>query len=390
MGNSRVYLDHNASGVLLEEARQVMTGVMEMVGNPSSIHGEGRALANIIEKARSQVADLAGAERSQVVFCGSASEAITQGIVGSVNHLGVEKIFLSRGEHKSVIGAAEISGADLEYVPLDKDGVIDVGELERMLAEHRRFRSRALVCVHLVNGETGVIQPIEEIERTVAGTGYLMLVDGVQAYGKLPMKFATAGADMMAISAHKMGGAAGVGALLMKEHCNGARIIPGGGQEMGRRGGTLATMLVAGFGEAAAQAWRHFDIGKLKGLIEYFEDGLLQIDGNVQIFGRGANRIGTVSYFAFEGIGNETALISLDLEGIAVSSGSACSSGKVSASPVLEAMGVSGELARCAIRVSVGWNSTRHDMEMALAALGRLVARHRKENQMKTPQIGRS
>ncbi len=390
MSNSRVYLDHNASTVLHDAARSTMHEVMNLVGNPSSVHGEGRALANVIEKGRSEVADLVGADRNQIVFTGSASEAITQAIVGAVTQLGVKKIFLSAGEHQAVVSAAKISGAEVEIIGLDENGVIDVAALETALAQHERFKTVGLICVHMVNGETGIIQPIDKIEKLVAETNHFLLVDAVQAFGKMPIGFVSRDIDMLAISAHKMGGPTGVGALVMKERCFDAKIIPGGGQEMGRRGGTASAMLIAGFGAAAAEALRRFDLEKLQKLIEKFEAGLLLLDENAVIFGRDAKRIGNVSFFALLGVISETALIKLDLNGIAVSAGSACSSGKTQISPMLEAMKISPDLAQCALRVSVGWNSSEADIERALEEIEKLISGQQSENQQITPQVGRS
>ena len=390
MSNSRTYLDHNASTVLYDAARRAMLTVMELTGNPSSIHAEGRALANIIEKGRSEVADLAGADRNQVVFTGSASEAITQAIVGAVNQLGVKKIFMSAGEHQAVVGAAKISGAEVEIIGLDENGLIDVVELENALARHERFKTTGLICAHMVNGESGVVQPVEKLEKLLSGTNHFLFVDAVQALGKMQIGFVSRQIDMMALSAHKIGGPAGVGALLMKERCFDAKIIPGGGQEMGRRGGTASAMLIAGFGGAAAEVLRRFDLEKLRKLIEKFETSLLQLNENIVIFGKNTKRIGNVSYFAIPDITNETALIKLDLNGIAVSVGSACSSGKIQASSMLQAMGVAPELAKCALRISVGHNSSQTDIERALGAIEKLIVQHQREIQQITPQAGRS
>ncbi|MCF6327864.1 MAG: cysteine desulfurase [Devosiaceae bacterium] len=390
MSNSRVYLDHNASTALYKAAHASMLEVMELVGNPSSVHGEGRVLANIIEKSRSEVADIAGADRNQIVFTGSASEAITQAIVGSVTQLGVKKIFMSAGEHQAVVSAAKISGAEIEIIGLDENGVIDVAALEHALTQHERFKSAGLICVHMVNGETGIIQPIEKTEKLVAQTDHFLFVDAVQAFGKMQIDFVSRDIDMLAISAHKMGGPTGVGALLMKERCFDAKIIPGGGQEMGRRGGTASAMLIAGFGAASGEALRRFDLKKLQKLIEKFETGLMQLDENIVIFGRDAKRIGNVSFFALPGNFSETALIKLDLNGIAVSAGSACSSGKAEISPMLKAMGIAPELAQCALRVSVGWNSSEADIERALEEIKKLIIGQQRENTQITPPIGRS
>lgn len=354
---SRVYLDHNASTPLLDAARSEMHKIMDMGGNPSSMHANGRALANVIDKARSLVADLAGANRVQVVFTGSATEAITQAIIGAVRHFGLDRVIISAGEHKAVSSAAELCDCPVEVIGLLANGTIDVVALEKALALSDKTKERVLVAVHLVNGETGVVQPIDEICALMEPTSHLLFVDAVQGFGKLPIGFENSDIDMMALSAHKMGGPAGVGALLVKEQCNEVRLIPGGGQEQGRRGGTQSAMLIAGFGAAADSVKKHFDLERLSKLIQHFETAISGLGEDVMIFGQDAPRVGSVSFFAMPGVLSETALMGLDLKGICVSAGSACSSGKISASSTLEAMGIAPNIAECALRVSVGWNS---------------------------------
>ena len=376
MGRAAIYLDHNASAPLLPEARDALVAALELTGNPSSVHAHGRALRNLIDAARSQVATLAGAERSQVVFTGSATEAITQAIVGGARAFGVDAIVTSAGEHQAVLKAAESVGLPLIQAGLDAQGRIDVGAVANAVRKAEEDGRTLLVAVHHVNNETGVMQPLEQIEAIVGPSRHYLFVDAVQAFGKLALEFASRAPDMMAVSAHKIGGPAGVGALLVKGHADKVRLIPGGGQEGGRRGGTESAALLAGFG-AAAQAFpgRYGALG-VDALLAAAEEGMRRVAPGLVVFGADADRVGNVSNFAVPGLKNSVAMMGLDLLGLSVSSGSACSSGKVGPSHVLEAMGVSAELAGCAMRLSLGWSSTRDDVEAYLQGFGEVVGRH--------------
>lgn len=374
MTTSPVYLDHAASAPLLLEARKAMLPVLEMAGNPSSIHTQGRALRLVIDAARDHVAALAGADARQTVFTGSATEAITQAIVGGVRAFGVSAVVISAAEHKAAIKAAELSGANVITLPVDSDGRIDVEALRAVLAETPDEKT-LLLAVHAVNNETGVVQPLAEIEALVGPTRHVLFVDAVQAYGKRTLDFAERAIDMMAVSAHKIGGPAGVGALFVKGHCDVVRLIPGGGQEQGRRGGTESVVLIAGFGAAAQSFWKAYGeagTGELAGALEY---GIRKRAPDTVVLGEAADRIGSVVCFAVPGLKSSVAMMRLDLAGFSVSSGSACSSGKVGRSHVLDAMGISDDLAECTLRVSLGWSSKAHDIEGFLAVFEKLVAR---------------
>ena len=377
MTQSAIYLDHNASAPLLPEARAAMAAALDLSGNPSSVHGHGRALRNLIETARGQVARVAGAERSQVVFTGSATEAITQAIVGGAKAFNFDGIVVSAGEHMAVLKAAQATGLPVTEVGLDEDGPIRVDEIAAAVARADAAGQRLLVCVHLVNNETGVMQPIERMEMLVGPTPHQLFVDAVQGLGKVNLEFTSRAPDMMAVSAHKIGGPAGVGALLMKGHADAARLIPGGGQEQGRRGGTESAAAIAGFGAAAETFPRRFYEANVSELIRIAEDGMRSVAPDLVVFGEKADRIGNVSNFAVPGLKNSVAMMGLDLLGLSVSSGSACSSGKGGPSHVLAAMGVSPELAECAMRLSLGWSSTADDVEGFLKGFGEVVGRHR-------------
>lgn len=377
MKPSATYLDHNASAPLLPEARDAVAAALSLTGNPSSVHGHGRALRALVDEARGKVARFAGATREQLVFTGSATEAITQAIVGGAKAFGVAGIVVSAGEHVAVLKAAEATGLPVITVGLDADGVIGVDEIAEAMAGADARGEKLLVAVQAVNNETGVVQPLGRIEVLVGASPHYLFVDAVQAFGKLPLEFASRGADMMAVSAHKIGGPSGVGALLMKGHADQVRLIPGGGQEAGRRGGTEAAALIAGFGAAAEVFSERYAAADVSALIARAEQGLHERAPDVVIFGAEADRIGNVSNFAVPGLKASVAMMSLDLAGVSVSSGSACSSGKVTSSHVLKAMDVPAELSESAMRLSVGWNSTPADIDAFLIALGDLLNRHR-------------
>lgn len=372
------YLDHNASAPLLPAARDAVLSALALVGNPSSVHGPGRALRKLIDDARDEVAALAGAEARQVVFTGSATEALTQAIVGGVRAFGISRVIVGATDHAAALKAAEASGVPVRVLGVDGEGRIDLDALARMIETAGAAGEKLLVAVSWVNNETGVIQQRGRIEALLGPTPHILVIDAVQGLGKLVLDFAASPADMVAVSAHKIGGPAGVGALFVKGHCDAVRLVPGGGQEQGRRGGTESAALIAGFGAAAKANAECFDLGRISGLLTAFETRLRARVPEAVVFGAGAERIGTVSNFAVPGIRNTVAMMALDLAGVAVSSGSACSSGKVGRSHVLSAMGVAPELSECGLRVSLGWNSEMVDIDAFFAAFETVLNRHRR------------
>lgn len=369
MTRAAIYLDHNAASPLLPEARAALVAGLDLTGNASSVHGHGRALRNLIDTARGQVAALAGAERKQVVFTGSATEAITQAIVGGAGAFASEAIVISAGEHAAVSKAAEMTRLPVITIGLLADGSIDLDQLAERL---QHAGGNLLVALHWVNNETGVVQDMERINALVGPTRHALFIDAVQAFGKLPLDFAASAPDMMAVSGHKIGAPAGIGALLVKAHADVVRLIPGGGQEQGRRGGTEAAALIAAFGAAASAIVDRYTAANVPALIARLEAAL---PDDAVIFG--GERLGNVVNFAVPGIKNATAMMGLDLMGLSVSSGSACSSGKVGPSHVLAAMGVAPELAECALRVSLGWNSTSDDVDAFVAGYRTILERQR-------------
>ncbi|WP_189422465.1 cysteine desulfurase family protein [Devosia pacifica] len=378
MTQAAIYLDHNAAAPLLPEAREAMLAALELTGNPSSIHAHGRSLRHLIETARSRVAGVCGAVPAQVVFTASATEAITQAVCGSIKAFGVERLILSAGEHAATTKAAASTGVPLETIALDGEGRIELAALRQALALADEDGVTALVCVHSANNETGVVQPIGGINSLVGPTRHFLFVDAVQALGKQALDFAASAPDMMAVSGHKIGGIAGAAALLLKSHADTVRLIPGGGQEQGRRGGTEAVPAIAAFGAAAEAIEARFDLLRVSMLTKKLEAGIERLAPDTVIFGRGAERIGNTVAFAVPGVKNTVALMALDLAGVSISSGSACSSGKVGRSHVLDAMGVAPELSEGALRVSLGWSTTDDDIEGFLAAFSTVLSRRRK------------
>lgn len=356
----RAYLDHNATAPLRPEARAAMLAAMAVTGNASSVHGEGRAARQLVEEARERLARAVGVIAPMVVFTASGSEANNLAIKGAP----VERLIVSAIEHPSVLEAARASAKPVELLPVDGDGVADLAALERMLAHG----PRALVSLMLANNETGVIQPVAEAARLAQAHGALMHCDAVQGLGRIPVNFALLGADMLTVSAHKPGGPLGAGALVVRDGLPLTPLIHGGGQELRRRAGTENLVALAGFTAVAGAK-----LPELLPLRRQLEAGL---DGAV-IMGGAAPRLPNTVCFAHAGMNAETLLMAFDLEGVAVSSGSACSSGKVAKSHVLAAMGVAPEISRAAIRVSMGWDTTEDHINHFVAAWRKIVARHK-------------
>jgi cysteine desulfurase len=364
MSNSRTYLDYNASAPLRAEARAAMVAAMDTLGNPSSVHAEGRAVRAIIERAREQVAQLVNAKPSEVVFTSGATEANNWVMVG-----GWDEICVSAIEHDSVLAPARASGARLAVLPVSVSGVVDAEAAKTILTRASERSKRVLVSLMLANNETGVIEPVAEVAAQARQIGAAMHVDAVQAPGRIDVDFAALGVDAMVLSAHKLGGPRGVGALIIRDGVALPPLIKGGGQERRRRGGTEDVTGIAGFGAAAAAVRIERGVASRMGCLQtMLEDSVLRITPAAVIIGREAERVANTSCVALPGKPAETLVIKLDLEGIAVSAGAACFSGKVGASHVLEAMGLSPEIARAAIRVSLGPETSEGDIAAFLAA----------------------
>lgn len=370
----RAYLDWNATAPLRDEARQAVTAALALTGNASSVHAEGRAARRVVEEARERVADLVGAEARNVTFTSGATEAnmlaLTPAIEVGGRKESRDRLFVSAVEHPSVRGGGRFAADQVEELPATASGLVDLVALTRLLARCER----PLVSVMLANNETGVIQPIAEIADIVHAASGVLHVDAVQAPGRIRCDIATLGADLMSLSSHKLGGPQGAGALVRRGDIHIADpLIKGGGQERGQRAGTENVSAIAGFGVAAAAA-KQADGARMAALRDQAEAGIKAITPRAVFFGADTLRLPNTSLFTVPGLKAETAIIAFDLNGIAVSSGSACSSGKVQASHVLDAMGVEPDLARGAVRISLGWSTTEADIERLLNAWNTVVS----------------
>ncbi len=360
-----VYLDYNATTPVRPEAAAAVADALELSGNASSVHGFGRLARRRIETARDQVAALAGARPGQVVFTSGGTEANNLALAGTRR----SRILVSAGEHASVLEAVP----QAERIPLDAEGRVDLDALSVMLAADRR---PALVSVMLANNETGVIQPLAEVSALAREHGALLHSDAVQAAGKIPLHMPALGADLLSLSAHKLGGPQGVGALVVADQVALSPLMRGGGQERARRAGTENLAGIAGFGAAAEAARAALaDAAGLAQLRDRLERDLRALAPDIRVFGAGAERLGNTCCFATPGLLAETQVMALDLAGIAVSAGAACSSGRVRPSHVLLAMGASADEAGGAIRVSLGWRSENDDVDRFLEAWSALYAR---------------
>jgi len=377
----RVYLDHNATSPLRPEARAAMAAVLAETGNASSIHAEGRAARARIEAARTAVAALVGAEPAAVTFTSGATEAIALALSPELELSGrpvrCDVLLISGVEHPAVRAGGRFPAERIEIVPVDRAGIVDLVALDAMLTRHRNGGRRALVSVLAANNETGVIEPLREIGARVHAAEGVFHTDAVQIAGRYPFGLETSGADLISLSSHKLGGPQGAGALIARDADT--RLPPllrGGGQERGARAGTENVAAIAGFGAVATSAGMMLaeEVGRLAGLRDRLEDGLLDIAPRAVILSAGALRIPNTTCFAVPGIAAETAVIAFDLEGVALSAGAACSSGKVGPSAALAAMKIEPELARGAVRASLGWNSTQADIVRFLEIFARLYA----------------
>lgn len=365
----RVYLDWNATAPLRPQARAAMLAALELCGNPSSIHGEGRAARRVVEEAREQVAGLVAAEPRNVIFTSGGTEANALALsprTGGPSEP-ARRLFVSAVEHPSVLAGGRFPAKAIEKIPVTADGVVDLSALEHALA--RPDARAALVSVMLANNETGVVQPISQIAALVHAAGGLLHVDAVQGAGRIPCNVNELGADFLTLSAHKLGGSKGAGALVRRDEALQLDpLVTGGGQEWRIRAGTENVAGIAGFGAAAIAAASDVvsERSRITALRDRLEAAIKAATPEAVFFGAAAERLPNTSLVAMPGMKAETAIIAFDLDGIALSSGAACSSGKVQSSHVLEAMGVSPLLARGAVRISLGWDTKESDIERLL------------------------
>jgi len=371
MNRARTYLDWNATAPLRREAQAAMVAALDVVGNPSSPHAEGRRARAIVEDAREQVAALIGARASEVVFTSGGTEGNN-----AVLAAGWNKILLAGIEHDSVLAPARNSRARLVDLPVDHDGVVVREELSRALAS--ASEGPALLTLQLANNETGVLQPVAGVAAEAKQHGLAVHTDAVQAAGRVPIDVASLGVDYLTVSAHKLGGPQGTGALVFRGRRPLSPLISGGGQERRRRAGTESVAAIAGFGAAAQAARRELaQMARVGRLQAWLESQVRSITPEAIIIAEGAARLPNTTDLALPGASAETLVIQFDLAGIAISAGAACASGKVGASHVLAAMGLSAELAGAAIRISLGHGSTQADVARFLDAWTHLAAKRR-------------
>lgn len=369
MTSSRAYLDYNATAPLRPEARAAILAALDSVGNPSSVHAEGRAARALIETARADIARLVGASPVDVTFTSGGSEAISAVVAN-----GYDAIILAGIEHAAVHQAAAAARGRVVALGVGRDGIVPVAALDRALDEAGPQARRVLVALQAANNETGIIQPVAALAAQAKARGADVLCDGVQAAGRIGLDMQALGVDALALSAHKLGGPKGVGAIITVPGYALSPLVHGGGQERGRRGGTENVAGITGFGAAARAAKpEHGSIDRLAVLRDQLEAGLLEITPEAVVIGRDAPRLANTSLFALPGRNGETLLIALDLDGVAASAGAACSSGKAKRSPVLDAMGIDADLAKGAVRFSLGWATTQQDIARCLSAWQRVT-----------------
>jgi cysteine desulfurase len=374
----RAYFDWNATAPLRPAARAAMLAALAVTGNASSVHAEGRAARRLIEEARSKVAALVQAEPQNVIFTSGATEANMLALTpnwGAVPRR--DRLFVSAIEHPSVRSGGRFAASEIQEVQVTADGIVDLDALRTALAKTKY----PLVSVMIANNETGVVQPVRQVAEIVHAAEGILHVDGVQGAGRLPIGMIDLGAGLLSLSSHKIGGPQGAGALIRRPGLVPEPLIRGGGQERGFRAGTENVAAIAGFGAAAeaALAGLASESARMAALRDRMETDIRSVTPDVVVFGEGAPRLGNTSLLAVPGTKAETALIAFDLNGIALSSGSACSSGKVQPSHVLAAMGLEPSLARAALRISLGWETSEADLDRLLNAWKKVVSSLGKE-----------
>jgi cysteine desulfurase len=374
MAGERVYLDYNATAPIRPAVAEAVARALGVTGNPSSVHAEGRTARGLIEEAREKVAALVGAKSRDVVFTSGGTEAANTVLRPGLHRPDgsqMGRCLVSATEHVSVLQGTRFGPGAIEVLPVDRDGIVDLAHLTRQLAAG----VRALVSIQTANNETGVLQPVAEAARLTHAAGGLIHTDAVQAAGKIRLDITALGVDALSLSAHKLGGPMGVGAFVLNGAQLDDKLLCGGGQERGLRGGTENVAGIVGFGAAAEIAIAELEASeaRLSALRAKLEAGIMALAPDAIVFGGAVERLPNTTAFAVPGIKAETLLMRLDLDGIAVSSGSACSSGKVRRSHVLEAMGVPQPLAEGAIRVSTGWNTREDDVTHFVQACERAL-----------------
>jgi len=376
----RLYLDYNASAPLLDEARNAVIEALGITGNPSSVHREGRAARALVESARRSVAALVNAKSDHVFFTSGATEAAST-LLTPVYMMGrspvrLSHLYISATEHPCMLAGGQFVPENISVIPVDENGILRLDVLEQALKAHDKSAGLPLVAVQAGNNETGVIQPIRDIAAVVKASGGIFVVDAVQAAGRIKLDITDNCGDYLIISSHKIGGPKGVGAIIaISDLMMPKALVRGGGQEKGHRAGTEALPLIAGFGKAADIASERLNgDGWSSQSRDRLEAGLMEITPDATIHGKAVDRLPNTTFFSLDGQKAETVQIAFDLGGIALSAGSACSSGKVGPSHVLAAMGQ--EDGPGAIRVSLEPNGSTESVDQFLEVLRKIVARH--------------
>lgn len=369
----KIYLDYNATTPMKAQVHEIVASLLEGPANPSSVHVFGREARKIVEAARRQVAELVNAKADEVIFTGSATEANNMFLKGC----GAERFLISAIEHASVLKSAPVVP---EVIPVTPEGVVELAALEKMLASGTE---KTVVCLMMVNNETGTIQPVRETAALCKKHNAVFFCDAVQAVGRIPVDMPGIGIDALSLAAHKIGGPQGVGALVLRKGLEVAPLLQGGSQEQNRRAGTSNVPGIAGFGKACELALS--DMGNyqsLAGLRDLIEIRIrAAAPDDAVIFGSQAPRVANTTVICLPGVTSDRQMMALDLEGIAVSSGSACSSGAVKPSHVLTALGATQDHATSALRISLGWTTTQDDVNAFLAAWEKMYARTREKPQ---------
>ncbi|KQY14458.1 cysteine desulfurase family protein [Rhizobium sp. Root482] len=382
MSKARIYMDWNATAPLLEAAREACLSALGLIGNPSSVHGEGRKIRALIESARRDVAALCGAAPANLVFTSGATEAanlvLTPDFRMGKTPISIGRLYVSAIEHPAIREGGRFPADRVSEIPVTQQGIVDLVALESALEAHDRQTGLPMVAVMLANNETGIVQPIAEVSRLVKAAGGVLVVDAVQAAGRMTLSIEELGADFLIVSSHKIGGPKGAGALLARgEILMPTALIRGGGQEKGHRSGTENPAAIAGFGAAARVAVENLEerMVPVLAMRDRLEQAMVALAPDVVIHGRDGHRLANTSFFTLPGLKAETGQIAFDLEGVALSAGSACSSGKVGQSYVLAAMG--HDPGQGALRISIGPSTSEAEIDGVIAAFGKIAARRR-------------
>lgn len=382
MSGERVYLDWNATAPLRPGARRALSEALDLVGNPSSVHREGRAARALVEEARERVGRLVDAKPAQVVFTSGATEAASHVLTPDFrmgrSPLVVSRLYAGATEHRAVLDGGRFAPEQVTHVPVGRNGLVDLAQLSELLSDHEQAGGLPMVAVQLVNNETGVVQPIRVISEIVKAANGLLVVDAVQAVGRMPVSITELGADFLFVSSHKIGGPKGAGALVAAgEVMMPAALVRGGGQERGHRSGTENLAAIVGFGVAAGEAAEEAAsyAVRLGAVRDRLEAEMAAIADDLVVYGRDAPRVANTTFFSLPGLKAETGQIAFDLEGVALSAGSACSSGRVGPSHVLAAMGHDAD--HGALRVSLGPTTGEAAVGRFLAAFERIDRRRR-------------